>query len=151
METANRCRKSSSIKSAFYHFRADLARRQQTSSPLDRFYPSALCETSEPKTDEDEQRNVQLSSSMNTAVVLLEVEMKVLKSQECTAEQSTAITKEEVDTLRLKIEELEAERSKLEEENRALEMKLEKLTLQVGDVEQLGSLPCPVGHRCPTR
>uniref|UniRef100_A0A8C3JMI2 Mitotic spindle assembly checkpoint protein MAD1 n=1 Tax=Calidris pygmaea TaxID=425635 RepID=A0A8C3JMI2_9CHAR len=61
---------------------------------------------------------------------MLEVEMKVLKSQECTAEQSTAITKEEVDTLRLKIEELEAERSKLEEENRALEMKLEKLTPQ---------------------
>lgn len=36
---------------------------------------------------------------------------------------------------RLKIEELEAERSKLEEEKRSLEMKLEKLTLQVGDVE----------------
>lgn len=33
---------------------------------------------------------------------------------------------------RLKIEELEAERSKLAEENRSLEMKLEKLTLQVG-------------------
>uniref|UniRef100_A0A8C0BS51 Mitotic spindle assembly checkpoint protein MAD1 n=1 Tax=Buteo japonicus TaxID=224669 RepID=A0A8C0BS51_9AVES len=64
----------------------------------------------------------------------LEVEMKVLKSQECTAEQSTVITKEEVDTLRLKIEELEAERSKLEEENRSLEMKLEKLTLQ-GDYD----------------
>ncbi|NXT03271.1 MD1L1 protein, partial [Jacana jacana] len=65
---------------------------------------------------------------------MLEVEMKVLKSQECTAEQSTAITKEEVDTLRLKIEELEAERSKLEEKNRSLEMKLEKLTLQ-GDYD----------------
>ncbi|XP_074453544.1 mitotic spindle assembly checkpoint protein MAD1 isoform X2 [Larus michahellis] len=65
---------------------------------------------------------------------MLEVEMKVLKSQECTAEQSTAITKEEVDTLRLKIEELEAERSKLEEEKRSLEMKLEKLTLQ-GDYD----------------
>ncbi|KAM6299421.1 mitotic spindle assembly checkpoint protein MAD1 [Aegotheles albertisi] len=65
---------------------------------------------------------------------MLEVEMKVLKSQECTAEQSTIITKEEVDTLRLKIEELEAERSKLEEENRSLEMKLEKLTLQ-GDYD----------------
>lgn len=36
---------------------------------------------------------------------------------------------------RLKIEELEAERSKLEEENRSLEMKLEKLTVQVGNVE----------------
>ncbi|KAM6352495.1 LOW QUALITY PROTEIN: mitotic spindle assembly checkpoint protein MAD1 [Alca torda] len=58
---------------------------------------------------------------------MLEVEMKVLKSQECTAEQSTAITKEEVDSLRLKIEELEAERSKLEEEKRSLEMKQEKL------------------------
>ncbi|XP_075574605.1 mitotic spindle assembly checkpoint protein MAD1 [Pelecanus crispus] len=65
---------------------------------------------------------------------MLEVEMKVLKSQECTAEQSTVITKEEVDTLRLKIEELEAARSKLEEENRTLEMKLEKLTLQ-GDYD----------------
>ncbi|XP_009284670.1 PREDICTED: mitotic spindle assembly checkpoint protein MAD1 [Aptenodytes forsteri] len=65
---------------------------------------------------------------------MLEVEMKVLKSQECTSEQSTVITKEEVDTLRLKIEELEAERSKLEEANRSLEMKLEKLTLQ-GDYD----------------
>ncbi|NXA75603.1 MD1L1 protein, partial [Thryothorus ludovicianus] len=65
---------------------------------------------------------------------MLEVEMKVLKSQQCTAEQSTVITKEEVDTLRLKIEELEAERSKLAEENRSLEMKLEKLTLQ-GDYD----------------
>ncbi|XP_051488470.1 mitotic spindle assembly checkpoint protein MAD1 isoform X1 [Apus apus] len=65
---------------------------------------------------------------------MLEVEMKVLKSQECTAEQSSIITKEEVDMLRLKIEELEAERSKLEEENRSLQMKLEKLTLQ-GDYD----------------
>ncbi|XP_040448045.1 mitotic spindle assembly checkpoint protein MAD1 isoform X1 [Falco naumanni] len=65
---------------------------------------------------------------------MLEVEVKVLKSQECTAEQSTIVTKEEVDTLRLKIEELEAERSKLEEENKSLEMKLEKLTLQ-GDYD----------------
>ncbi|XP_040503788.1 mitotic spindle assembly checkpoint protein MAD1 isoform X3 [Gallus gallus] len=65
---------------------------------------------------------------------MLEVEMKVLKSRECTAEQSAFITKEEVDTLRLKIEELEAERSKLEEQNRSLEMKLEKLTMQ-GDYD----------------
>lgn len=36
---------------------------------------------------------------------------------------------------RQKIEELEAERSKLEEQNRSLEMKLEKLTVQVGNVE----------------
>ncbi|XP_015498744.1 mitotic spindle assembly checkpoint protein MAD1 isoform X1 [Parus major] len=65
---------------------------------------------------------------------MLEVEMKVLKSQQCTAEQSTVITKEEVDTLRLKIEELEAERSRLSEENTSLEMKLEKFTLQ-GDYD----------------
>uniref|UniRef100_A0A8C3X909 Mitotic spindle assembly checkpoint protein MAD1 n=2 Tax=Passeriformes TaxID=9126 RepID=A0A8C3X909_9PASS len=65
---------------------------------------------------------------------MLEVEMKVLKSQECMAEQSTVITKEEVDALRLKIEELESERSKLEEEKRSLEMQLEKLTLQ-GDYD----------------
>ncbi|XP_042719988.1 mitotic spindle assembly checkpoint protein MAD1 isoform X2 [Lagopus leucura] len=65
---------------------------------------------------------------------MLEVEMKVLKSRECTAEQSTFITKEEVDALRLKIEELEAERSKLEEQNRSLYMKLEKLTMQ-GDYD----------------
>ncbi|XP_030813786.1 mitotic spindle assembly checkpoint protein MAD1 isoform X1 [Camarhynchus parvulus] len=65
---------------------------------------------------------------------MLEVEMKVLKSQQCTAEQSTVIAKEEVDTLRLKIEELEAERSKLAEENRSLGMQLEKLTLQ-GDYD----------------
>ncbi|XP_057272945.1 mitotic spindle assembly checkpoint protein MAD1 isoform X2 [Pezoporus wallicus] len=64
----------------------------------------------------------------------LEVEMKILKSQECTAEQSTIVTKEEIDTLRQKIEELEAERSKLEEQNRSLEMKLEKLTVQ-GDYD----------------
>ncbi|NWQ60160.1 MD1L1 protein, partial [Neopipo cinnamomea] len=68
------------------------------------------------------------------SLLQLEVEMKVLKSQQCTAEQSTVITKEEVDTLRLKIEELEAERSKLAEENRSLEMKLEKLTVQ-GDYD----------------
>ncbi|XP_056358868.1 mitotic spindle assembly checkpoint protein MAD1 isoform X1 [Oenanthe melanoleuca] len=65
---------------------------------------------------------------------MLEVEMKLLKSQQCTAEQSTVVTKEEVDTLRLKIEELEAERSRLAEENRCLEMKLEKQTLQ-GDYD----------------
>ncbi|NXP88340.1 MD1L1 protein, partial [Passerina amoena] len=65
---------------------------------------------------------------------MLEVEMKVLKSQQCTAEQSSVITKEELDTLRLKIEELEAERSKLAEENRSLGMQLEKLTLQ-GDYD----------------
>ena len=34
------------------------------------------------------------------SLLQLEVEMKVLKSQECTAEQSTIITKEEVDMLR---------------------------------------------------
>ncbi|XP_065416168.1 mitotic spindle assembly checkpoint protein MAD1 isoform X7 [Chrysemys picta bellii] len=66
---------------------------------------------------------------------MLEVELKSLKSQACTAAQSTFITTEEVNALRLKIEELEAERGQLEEENKSLEMKLEKLTLQ-GDYDR---------------
>lgn len=44
-----------------------------------------------------------LSSAAGTnafCLLQLEVEMKVLKSQQCMAEQSTVITKEEVDTLR---------------------------------------------------
>lgn len=54
---------------------------------------------------------------------------------------------------RLKIEELEAERSKLAEENRSLEMKLEKLTLQVGcgGPEQLESLAWSVCCGCSNR
>uniref|UniRef100_A0A7M4FGT3 Mitotic spindle assembly checkpoint protein MAD1 n=1 Tax=Crocodylus porosus TaxID=8502 RepID=A0A7M4FGT3_CROPO len=64
----------------------------------------------------------------------LEAELKFLKSQTCTADQSLFVTQEEVNTLRLKIEELEAERGRLEEENKCLEMKLEKLTLQ-GDYD----------------
>ncbi|KAM7152136.1 mitotic spindle assembly checkpoint protein MAD1 isoform 1-T1 [Macrochelys suwanniensis] len=66
---------------------------------------------------------------------MLEVELKSLKSQACTAAQSTFVTTEEVNTLRLKIEELEAERGRLEGENKSLEMKLEKLTLQ-GDYDR---------------
>ncbi|XP_067406961.1 mitotic spindle assembly checkpoint protein MAD1 isoform X3 [Emydura macquarii macquarii] len=65
---------------------------------------------------------------------MLEVELKILKSQACTAAQSTFITTEEVNALRLKIEELEAERGQLEVQNKSLEMKLEKLTLK-GDYD----------------
>lgn len=50
---------------------------------------------------------------------------------------------------RLKIEELEAERSKLEEENRSLEMKLEKLTVQVGNVEVQSILTAWAGPCAP--
>ncbi|XP_075755706.1 mitotic spindle assembly checkpoint protein MAD1 isoform X3 [Pelodiscus sinensis] len=71
----------------------------------------------------------------HNAELELEVELKSLKSQECTAAHSTFITTEEVKALRLKIEELEAERGHLEEENKSLEMKLEKLTLQ-GDYDR---------------
>uniref|UniRef100_A0A8C3I9S9 Mitotic spindle assembly checkpoint protein MAD1 n=1 Tax=Chrysemys picta bellii TaxID=8478 RepID=A0A8C3I9S9_CHRPI len=71
----------------------------------------------------------------HNAEIELEVELKSLKSQACTAAQSTFITTEEVNALRLKIEELEAERGQLEEENKSLEMKLEKLTLQ-GDYDR---------------
>ncbi|XP_063171266.1 mitotic spindle assembly checkpoint protein MAD1 [Candoia aspera] len=61
---------------------------------------------------------------------MLEVEMQMLKRQASTVEPSSFLAKEEVDALRLKIEELESERSRLEEENRSLEAKLEQITLQ---------------------
>uniref|UniRef100_A0A8C8SHP2 Mitotic spindle assembly checkpoint protein MAD1 n=1 Tax=Pelusios castaneus TaxID=367368 RepID=A0A8C8SHP2_9SAUR len=65
---------------------------------------------------------------------MLDVELKILKSQAGTAAQSTFITTEEVNAFRLKIEELEAERGQLEEKKKSLEMKLEKFTLQ-GDYD----------------
>ncbi|XP_004385982.1 mitotic spindle assembly checkpoint protein MAD1 [Trichechus manatus latirostris] len=66
---------------------------------------------------------------------MLEMELKLLKSQADPTDQSFLFSKEEVDTLRLKIEELEGERSRLEKEKKTLEMQLEKLTLQ-GDYNQ---------------
>ncbi|XP_028912204.1 mitotic spindle assembly checkpoint protein MAD1 [Ornithorhynchus anatinus] len=66
---------------------------------------------------------------------VLEVELKILKSQMSTTSQSVFVSSEEVNALRLKIEELEAERTRLEEGNNMLQMKLEKLNLQ-GDYDQ---------------
>ncbi|XP_038619289.1 mitotic spindle assembly checkpoint protein MAD1 [Tachyglossus aculeatus] len=66
---------------------------------------------------------------------VLEVELKILKSQMNTTSQSVFVSSEEVNGLRLKIEELEAERARLEEGNNMLQMKLEKLNLQ-GDYDQ---------------
>ncbi|XP_036096247.1 mitotic spindle assembly checkpoint protein MAD1 isoform X3 [Molossus molossus] len=66
---------------------------------------------------------------------MLEMELKVLRSQAGPAEQSALLSKEEVSELRLKIEELEGERSRLEEDKRKLEAQLEHLTLQ-GDYDQ---------------
>ncbi|XP_075035660.1 mitotic spindle assembly checkpoint protein MAD1 isoform X4 [Mixophyes fleayi] len=60
----------------------------------------------------------------------LTAELNLLKSQMGTSVQSISITSETVNSLRLKIEELETERSRLEEENRVLEMRLERLNLQ---------------------
>ncbi|XP_029432161.1 mitotic spindle assembly checkpoint protein MAD1 isoform X2 [Rhinatrema bivittatum] len=60
----------------------------------------------------------------------LEAEMNILKSQLGVMDQSMFVTSEEVNSLRLKIEELEAERGRLEEANRILEMRLERLSLQ---------------------
>ncbi|XP_057343433.1 mitotic spindle assembly checkpoint protein MAD1 isoform X2 [Manis pentadactyla] len=65
----------------------------------------------------------------------LEMELAMLKSQSGSAEQSFPFSREEVSALRLKIEELEQERSRLEEDKKALEMQLERLTLQ-GDYDQ---------------
>uniref|UniRef100_A0A2K5C9U7 Mitotic spindle assembly checkpoint protein MAD1 n=1 Tax=Aotus nancymaae TaxID=37293 RepID=A0A2K5C9U7_AOTNA len=74
-------------------------------------------------------------SGFKSRVPLLEMELKMLKSQSSSPEQSFLFSREEVDTLRLKVEELEGERSRLEEEKRMLEAQLERLTLQ-GDYDQ---------------
>ncbi|XP_075421701.1 mitotic spindle assembly checkpoint protein MAD1 isoform X2 [Ascaphus truei] len=61
---------------------------------------------------------------------LLTAELKLLKSQMGTSDQSISITNEAVNALRLKIEQLETERGRLEEQNKVLEMRLERLSLQ---------------------
>uniref|UniRef100_A0A8D2DS50 Mitotic spindle assembly checkpoint protein MAD1 n=1 Tax=Sciurus vulgaris TaxID=55149 RepID=A0A8D2DS50_SCIVU len=66
---------------------------------------------------------------------MLEMELKMLKSQPSSAESSFPFCREEVDTLRLKVEELEGERSRLEQEKKMLELQLERRTLQ-GDYDQ---------------
>nr|XP_020748116.1 mitotic spindle assembly checkpoint protein MAD1 [Odocoileus virginianus texanus] len=66
---------------------------------------------------------------------MLEMELKILKSQAGPAEQSFLFSREEVSSLRYKITEAENERSRLEEEKKALEAQLERLTLQ-GDYDQ---------------
>ncbi|XP_062945973.1 mitotic spindle assembly checkpoint protein MAD1 isoform X2 [Cynocephalus volans] len=66
---------------------------------------------------------------------MLEMELKMLKSQSSSAEQSFLFSREEVNTLRLKIEELEGERSRLEEEKKMLETQLERRILR-GDYDQ---------------
>ncbi|XP_067912045.1 mitotic spindle assembly checkpoint protein MAD1 isoform X7 [Heterodontus francisci] len=63
---------------------------------------------------------------------MLEAELTVLQSQVALTDRS--ITSEEGNVLRQKIEELEAERSRLDQVNKALEMKLERCTLQ-GDYD----------------
>ncbi|XP_063790680.1 mitotic spindle assembly checkpoint protein MAD1 isoform X3 [Pseudophryne corroboree] len=70
------------------------------------------------------------SGTQKQRAEILTAELKLLKSQMGTSDQSISITSETVNSLRLKIEELEAERSRLEEENKILEMRLERLCLQ---------------------
>ncbi|XP_048348498.1 mitotic spindle assembly checkpoint protein MAD1-like [Sphaerodactylus townsendi] len=85
------------------------------------------------------EMEVQLSQALEEAgnqkkrAEMLEVELRVLKTQESTKELSTFITQETVNSLRLKVEELEAERSRLEGEKKSLEVKLDEITLQHGD------------------
>uniref|UniRef100_A0A6I8R5Y8 Mitotic arrest deficient 1 like 1 n=1 Tax=Xenopus tropicalis TaxID=8364 RepID=A0A6I8R5Y8_XENTR len=66
----------------------------------------------------------------HNAEMELMAELKVLKSQMGSSDQNISFTNEAMNTLRLKIEELEAERGRLEEENKILEMRLERLNLQ---------------------
>ncbi|ELR62522.1 Mitotic spindle assembly checkpoint protein MAD1 [Bos mutus] len=81
---------------------------------------------------------------------MLEMELKILKSQAAPAEQSFLFSREEVSSLRLKVEELEAERSRLEEEKKTLEAQLERLTLQgdlAAEAPDFHHLPSQVGIR----
>lgn len=66
---------------------------------------------------------------------MLEMELKMLKTQSSSAEPSFRFSREEVDALRLKVEELEGERSRLEAEKKELELLLERRNLQ-GDYDQ---------------
>nr|XP_015215251.1 PREDICTED: mitotic spindle assembly checkpoint protein MAD1 isoform X3 [Lepisosteus oculatus] len=63
-----------------------------------------------------------------------EAEIDILKKQAATADNSSFVSTEEVNSLRQKIEELEAERRRLEEQNNMLEMRLERHNLQ-GDYD----------------
>ncbi|KAM4632375.1 mitotic spindle assembly checkpoint protein MAD1 isoform 2-T2 [Discoglossus pictus] len=70
------------------------------------------------------------SGTQKQRAELLMAELRLLKSQMGTSDQGISITNEAVKSLRLKIEELESERGRLEEENKILEMRLERLCLQ---------------------
>ncbi|XP_056680270.1 mitotic spindle assembly checkpoint protein MAD1-like [Monodelphis domestica] len=61
---------------------------------------------------------------------MLEVELKILKSQTGSVDQILFVSNDELNALRLKVEELVTARNKLEEEKKNLEMQLEQLTLQ---------------------
>ncbi|XP_044515923.1 mitotic spindle assembly checkpoint protein MAD1 [Gracilinanus agilis] len=61
---------------------------------------------------------------------MLEVELKILKSQTGSVDQSLFVSNDELNALRLKVEELVTARNQLEEEKKNLEMQLEQLTLQ---------------------
>ncbi|MBN3312986.1 MD1L1 protein, partial [Atractosteus spatula] len=63
-----------------------------------------------------------------------EAEIDILKKQAATADNSSFVSTEEVNSLRQKIEELEEERRRLEEQNNMLEMRLERHNLQ-GDYD----------------
>ncbi|XP_041431457.1 mitotic arrest deficient 1 like 1 L homeolog isoform X4 [Xenopus laevis] len=86
--------------------------------------------------DHNAEMETQLSEALEDAGIqkqkseLLTAELKVLKSQMGSSDQTMSFTNEAMSALRLKIEELEAERGRLEEENKILEMRLESLNLQ---------------------
>ncbi|XP_056660288.1 mitotic spindle assembly checkpoint protein MAD1 isoform X7 [Monodelphis domestica] len=66
----------------------------------------------------------------HSAEMELEMELKILKSQTGSVDQSLFVSNDELNALRLKVEELVTARNKLEEEKKNLEMQLEQLTLQ---------------------
>ncbi|XP_065397612.1 mitotic spindle assembly checkpoint protein MAD1 isoform X11 [Macaca fascicularis] len=106
--------------------------RQQLQEELRQVSGQLLEERKKRETHEALARRLQKRVLLLTK---LEMELKMLKSQSSSAEQSFLFSREEVDTLRLKVEELEGERRRLEEEKRMLEAQLERRVLQ-GDYDQ---------------
>uniref|UniRef100_A0A8C5R3I8 Mitotic arrest deficient 1 like 1 n=1 Tax=Leptobrachium leishanense TaxID=445787 RepID=A0A8C5R3I8_9ANUR len=73
---------------------------------------------------------LQESGNQKYRAELQTAELNLLRSQMGAYDPSNSITNETLNSLRLKVEELESERGRLEEQNRNLEMRLERVSLQ---------------------
>ncbi|KAL4624427.1 mitotic spindle assembly checkpoint protein MAD1 isoform X1 [Arapaima gigas] len=80
--------------------------------------------------------SLNLISFFNWVVFQAEMELDTMKKQATSADTSSCLMSEEVNSLRQKIEELEMERKRLEDQNNILEMRLERHNLQ-GDYDPM--------------